>query len=77
MHFISTAIFLSFFQNFIASETYGYFLGRIYLFLIKIGVNPGKLRFRQHMFNEMAHYACDCWDCELKTSYVRVDILYY
>lgn len=37
--------------------------------MIKIGVKPDKLRFRQHMSNEMAHYACDCWDAECKTSY--------
>lgn len=47
----------------------GYFLGRIHTFMLKIGVDPAKMRFRQHMANEMAHYACDCWDCELKTSY--------
>ena len=40
--------------------------------MMKIGVNPKKMRFRQHMANEMAHYACDCWDCELKTSYVSI-----
>lgn len=51
------------------NETLGYFIARIYLFLIKIGVDPTKLRFRQHMGNEMAHYAQDCWDAELKTSY--------
>lgn len=50
----------------------GYFLGRIYLYLTKVGVSPDKLRFRQHMENEMAHYACDCWDAESKTSYVSV-----
>ena len=32
-----------------------------------------KLRFRQHMSNEMAHYATDCWDAECKTSYVRFE----
>ncbi|RYO86462.1 hypothetical protein DL766_009749 [Monosporascus sp. MC13-8B] len=53
----------------IENETLGYFLARIMLFLLKIGVNPSKLRFRQHMANEMAHYACDCWDAELLTSY--------
>ena len=47
-----------------------YFVGRVYLFLTKVGANPKKIRFRQHMFNEMAHYACDCWDAELSTSYV-------
>ncbi|KAI0402290.1 glycyl-tRNA synthetase 1 [Xylaria palmicola] len=51
------------------NETLGYFLGRIMLFLGKIGVDPSKIRFRQHLDNEMAHYACDCWDAELLTSY--------
>lgn len=51
------------------NETLGYFIARIYQFLMKIGVDESKLRFRQHMANEMAHYAADCWDGELKTSY--------
>ncbi|KAK6463323.1 cyl-tRNA synthase [Scheffersomyces coipomensis] len=51
------------------NETLGYFIARIYLFLIKIGVDVNRLRFRQHMSNEMAHYASDCWDAELQTSY--------
>ena len=50
------------------NETLGYFLARIHLFMVKIGVDTSKMRFRQHMANEMAHYACDCWDCELFTS---------
>ncbi|KAI0998115.1 Glycine--tRNA ligase 1 [Podosphaera aphanis] len=51
------------------NETLGYFLARIHLFLKKIGVDQSKIRFRQHMANEMAHYATDCWDAELLTSY--------
>lgn len=51
------------------NETLGYFIARIYLFLIKIGIKHEKLRFRQHMANEMAHYACDCWDAEILNSY--------
>ncbi|KAK7755079.1 Glycine--tRNA ligase 1, mitochondrial [Diatrype stigma] len=35
------------------NETLGYFLARIYLFLKKIGVDMRKVRFRQHMANEM------------------------
>ena len=50
------------------NETLGYFLARINLFMVKIGVDVSKMRFRQHMANEMAHYATDCWDCELQTS---------
>ncbi|CAL1711042.1 unnamed protein product [Somion occarium] len=55
-------------KGIIANETLGYFVARIYLFLTKIGINPARLRFRQHMKNEMAHYACDCWDAEIHNS---------
>jgi len=51
----------------------GYFLVRIMLFMEKIGIDMKKLRFRQHMANEMAHYAADCWDCELLSSYGWVE----
>lgn len=61
-------IYLS--QGLVANETLGYFMAKIHLFLLKIGIDPTKLRFRQHMSNEMAHYACDCWDAECLTSYV-------
>jgi glycyl-tRNA synthetase len=50
------------------NETLGYFLARIHLFMRRIGVDESKMRFRQHMANEMAHYATDCWDCELFTT---------
>jgi glycyl-tRNA synthetase len=53
----------------IDNETLGYFIGRVMLFLMKLGVDRSKVRFRQHLANEMAHYACDCWDAELLTSY--------
>ena len=48
-------------------------MARIQLFLTAIGADPRRLRFRQHMSNEMAHYACDCWDAELLTSYGWVE----
>lgn len=51
------------------NETLGYFLVRIMFFMKRIGIDMTKLRFRQHMQNEMAHYAADCWDCELQSSY--------
>uniref|UniRef100_A0AAR5PG82 Glycine--tRNA ligase n=1 Tax=Dendroctonus ponderosae TaxID=77166 RepID=A0AAR5PG82_DENPD len=53
----------------VANETLGYFIARIQQFMVKSGVDPKRLRFRQHMANEMAHYACDCWDAECLTSY--------
>ena len=55
------------------NETLGYFITRIYQFLIKVGADPKKIRFRQHMMNEMAHYASDCWDAELLTTYGWVE----
>ena len=51
------------------SETLGYFMARIHTFLTRLGIDKKKMRFRQHMANEMAHYAADCWDAELLTSY--------
>jgi glycyl-tRNA synthetase len=51
------------------NQTLGYFLARIQLFLLALGCDPQKIRFRQHMASEMAHYAADCWDAELQTSY--------
>lgn len=43
----------------VENETSGYFLARIFHHLVKIGVDKDKVRFRQHVENEMAHYACD------------------
>lgn len=56
-------------EKVVDNETLGYFIARIHLFLARIGADMSKVRFRQHMANEMAHYACDCWDAELHTSY--------
>ncbi|XP_076058191.1 glycine--tRNA ligase isoform X1 [Oratosquilla oratoria] len=56
-------------KGLVANETLGYYMARIQQYLLKIGINFKKLRFRQHLSNEMAHYACDCWDAECLTSY--------
>lgn len=56
-------------KGIVNNETLGYFMARIYLYLLAVGIDPKKLRFRQHMGNEMAHYACDCWDAEILCSY--------
>ncbi|VDK72706.1 unnamed protein product [Cylicostephanus goldi] len=44
-------------------------MARTHMYLVKVGVDPRRLRFRQHLGNEMAHYAQDCWDAEILTSY--------
>lgn len=68
LHFCN--ILLIFFaQGLVANETLGYFLAKIQQFLLRVGISPHYLRFRQHMANEMAHYATDCWDAECLTSH--------
>ena len=57
----------------IRDSTVGFFMGLTYDFLIKVGINPDKLRFRQHESDEMAHYAMDCWDVEIHGSYGWVE----
>eukprot|EP00461_Guttulinopsis_vulgaris_P000726 UN00726 len=49
------------------NETLGFFLAKTYKFLTSIGIAPERIRFRQHMETEMAHYATDCWDAEILT----------
>ena len=57
----------------VANETLAYYIGRTYLFMVAIGINPKRMKFRQHLPNEMAHYACGaasslhCF-CGLKSS---------
>jgi len=53
----------------VANETLGYFVARCFLFLTRLGVDERRLRFRQHLAKEMAHYAEDCWDAEIQCSY--------
>ena len=56
-------------KRIVANETLGYFIARCYLFLVGLGVDETRLRFRQHLEKEMAHYAEDCWDAEIHCSY--------
>src|SRR4051795_6868608 len=49
---------------------------RTQLFLIACGIVESKLRFRQHKATEMAHYASDCWDAEILTSYGWIEYVH-
>eukprot|EP00002_Diphylleia_rotans_P020565 TRINITY_DN398_c0_g1_i2.p1 TRINITY_DN398_c0_g1~~TRINITY_DN398_c0_g1_i2.p1 ORF type:complete len:677 (-),score=166.86 TRINITY_DN398_c0_g1_i2:340-2370(-) len=60
-------------QKIIGNQTLAYYIGRTHLFMMKVGIRRDKLRFRQHLSTEMAHYASDCWDCEIETSYGWVE----
>ena len=37
----------------IANETLAYFIGRTWLFFKRIGINPERMRFRQHLLHEV------------------------
>jgi glycyl-tRNA synthetase len=49
-------------------------MARTYLFLKSVGISEEGIRFRQHRSDEMAHYAADCWDAEVETSYGWIEI---
>eukprot|EP00644_Phytophthora_capsici_P019045 jgi/Phyca11/537817/estExt2_fgenesh1_pg.C_PHYCAscaffold_2080001 len=55
-------------QGIIANESLAYYLARTFEFCKAIGIDMARLRFRQHLNTEMAHYATDCWDLEIKLS---------
>jgi glycyl-tRNA synthetase len=49
----------------IANEYVAYYIALTHELLLAIGVDPSRLRFRQHLTDERAHYAADCWDAEV------------
>jgi glycyl-tRNA synthetase (class II) len=59
-------------KSIIKNETLAYYIGRIFAFVTKCGIDKEKIRFRQHLGTEMAHYANECWDLECETSFVRI-----
>ncbi|MFP4546028.1 MAG: glycine--tRNA ligase [Methanomassiliicoccales archaeon] len=56
-------------RGIIAHPTIAYFMYFTQEFLTSVGVDPDRLRFRQHLSTEMAHYAADCWDAEALLTY--------
>ncbi len=56
-------------KNIVRHPTVAMFMAETFDFLIKIGADPSRIRFRQHESDEMAHYASDCWDLEMHGSY--------
>lgn len=62
-------------RGIIANEVLAYFIGKTRRFLIEIGIKESKLRFRQHKDDERAHYATDCWDAEVETSYGWIEVV--
>jgi glycyl-tRNA synthetase len=59
----------------VCNETIAYFVTRTNQFLKSVGIKDEAIRFRQHRSNEMAHYANDCWDAEIETSYGWIEVV--
>ncbi len=62
-------------KNVINSEIMAYFVGLTQRFLIEVGLDKNKLRFRKHQPTEMAHYAKECWDAEALTSFGWLELV--
>lgn len=58
----------------IANPVLAYFVYTTKQLLERVGIDTEKLRFRQHLKDEMAHYAADCWDAEVLLSYGWTEI---
>ncbi|PKG31706.1 glycine--tRNA ligase, partial [Methanoregula sp.] len=54
-------------QDVIANQYLAYYVALTHEMLVSIGIKPERLRFRQHLPDERAHYATDCWDAEIKS----------
>jgi glycyl-tRNA synthetase len=58
----------------IKNRVLAYFVYATKQLMMAVGLDPKKLRFRQHLSDEMAHYAADCWDAEALLSYGWTEI---
>ena len=63
-------------KKMIAHELLAYHLLLVQDFLSAVGIPLEKIRFRQHLHTEMAHYAAECWDAEVNTdSYGWIEVV--
>ncbi|GIQ88110.1 glycyl-tRNA synthetase, partial [Kipferlia bialata] len=56
-------------RGWLQHETIAYYVARVQAFLIALGIKGTHLRFRQHLPTQLAHYARDCWDAEINSTY--------
>ena len=61
-------------RKIIANKVLAYFIYTTQQLLVRLGVDPKRLRFRQHLKDEMAHYAMDCWDAEVLLSFGWIEV---
>ena len=61
---ISTAVR----KHWLGTKAYAWCLATAYRFVLDLGIPKDRIRIRQHAKDEMAHYAADAWDVEVKTN---------
>lgn len=54
-------------KGLVKSEAYAWCLFLAYKFVRSLGIAKANIRYRQHKEEEMAHYAAEAWDLEVKT----------
>lgn len=54
-------------KKIIANEALAYYMVLVHRLLTSAGIDPQRLRFRQHLEDEKAHYARDTWDAEFQS----------
>ena len=54
-------------KGYVLHEQLAYYIVRTKQFLEDLGIPNDAIRARQHLTIELAHYAIDCWDVEVKT----------
>ncbi|MFH1642024.1 MAG: glycine--tRNA ligase [Nanoarchaeota archaeon] len=52
--------------NKVCSQWHAYWLSKYYQFFVDNGIRPENLRLREHLKDELAHYATACFDIEYK-----------
>ncbi|MGC9123393.1 MAG: glycine--tRNA ligase [Thermoplasmata archaeon] len=62
-------------KKIIKLQPIAYFIGLVNRFMINIGIDSNKIRFRQHNPDELAHYSKDCWDCEILTDNGWIEVV--
>ena len=61
-------------KGIIKSQPISYFIGFAIKFYARIGIDTGKVRFRQHRKEELSHYSNDTWDAEALTDIGWIEI---
>ena len=52
-------------EKIVNNQALAYYMYLTQEFLLSVGIDPKKFRYRKHASDEMAHYAQECWDAEL------------